>query len=87
MRIDLLAEGIKVTAIHPGAAETEFSKVRFKGDEQKASAIYQGYKPLSAEDVAEVVYYTTTLPEHVCINDLVLTCTAQANSFYTYKKN
>jgi NADP-dependent 3-hydroxy acid dehydrogenase YdfG len=87
MRIDLLAEGIKVTAIHPGAAETEFSKVRFKGDEQKASAIYQGYKPLSAEDVAEVVYYTTTLPEHVCINDLVLTCTAQANSFYTHKKN
>ena len=86
MRIDLLSEGIKVTAIHPGAAETEFSKVRFKGDEQKASAIYQGYKPLSAEDVAEVVYYTTTLPLHVCINDLVLTCTAQANSFYTHKK-
>lgn len=85
MRIDLLAEGIKVTAIHPGAAVTEFSKVRFKGDEQKASAVYKGYKPLSAEDVAEVVFYTTTLPEHVCINDLVLTCTAQANSFYTHK--
>ena len=87
MRIDLLSEGIKVTAIHPGAAETEFSKVRFKGDQQKASAIYQGYKPLSAEDVAEVIYYTTTLPDHVCINDLEITCIAQANSFYTHKKN
>lgn len=85
MRIDLLRHKIKVTAIHPGAAETEFSKVRFKGDEQKAAAVYEGYKPLSAKDVAEVVYYTSTLPAHVCINDLVVTCTAQANSFYTFK--
>lgn len=85
MRIDLLQHKIKVTAIHPGAAETEFSMVRFKGDQEKADAVYAGYKPLSAEDVAEVVYYTTTLPSHVCINDLVLTCTSQANSFYTYK--
>ena len=85
MRIDLLPYQIKVTAIHPGAAETEFSMVRFKGDKAKADAVYAGYTPLSAEDVAEVVYYTTTLPAHVCINDLVLTCTAQANSFYTYK--
>lgn len=87
MRIDLLADGIKVTAIHPGAAETEFSKVRFKGDDTKASAIYKGYKPLSAEDVAEVVHYTTTLPDHVCINELEITCTAQANSYYTFKKS
>lgn len=85
MRMDLLPHQIKVTAIHPGAAETEFSMVRFKGDKVKADAVYAGYTPLSAEDVAEVVYYTTTLPAHVCINDLVLTCTAQANSFYTYK--
>ncbi|MFN4286470.1 MAG: SDR family NAD(P)-dependent oxidoreductase [Lacibacter sp.] len=85
MRIDLLRHGIKVTAIHPGAAETEFSLVRFKGDTAKAAAVYEGYKPLVAADVAEVVYYTTTLPEHVCINDLVLTCTAQVNSFYTFK--
>ncbi len=85
MRIDLLQHKVKVTAIHPGAAETEFSMVRFKGDEEKAGAVYAGYQPLSAEDVAAVVYYTTTLPAHVCINDLVLTCTAQANSFYTYK--
>ncbi len=85
MRIDLLQHKIKVTAIHPGAAETEFSMVRFKGDKAKADAVYAGYTPLYAEDVAEVVYYTTTLPDHVCINDLVLTCLAQANSFYTFK--
>ena len=85
MRIDVLKHQIKVTAIHPGAAETEFSMVRFKGDEDKAASVYAGYTPLSAKDVAEVIFYTATLPAHVCINDLVLTCTAQANSFYTYK--
>lgn len=57
MRIDLLPKGIKVTAIHPGAAETEFSLVRFKGDEQAAAKVYKGYQPLRAEDVADVVYY------------------------------
>lgn len=86
MRIDLLRHGIKVTAIHPGAAETEFSMVRFKGDEAMAKSIYNGFKPLVGEDVAQVAYYCTTLPEHVCINDLVLTCTAQANSFYFNRK-
>ena len=86
MRIDLLRHGIKVTAIHPGAAETEFSMVRFKGDEATAKSVYQGFKPLVGEDVAQVAYYCTTLPEHVCINDLVLTCTAQANSFYFNRK-
>jgi 3-hydroxy acid dehydrogenase/malonic semialdehyde reductase len=86
MRIDLLRHGIKVTAIHPGAAETEFSKVRFKGDEETAKSVYKGFKPLVAEDVASVVYYCTTLPDHVCINDLVLTCTAQANSFYFHRQ-
>ncbi len=85
MRIDLLKHGIKITSIHPGAADTEFSIVRFKGNEEEAKKVYAGYTPLTAADVAEVVYYTTTLPLHVCINDLVLTCTAQANSFYTYK--
>jgi NADP-dependent 3-hydroxy acid dehydrogenase YdfG len=86
MRIDLLQHNIKVTAIHPGAAETEFSLVRFKGNEAAAKNVYDGFQPLTAADVASVVYYTTTLPPHVCINDLVLTCTQQANSFYTYKK-
>jgi 3-hydroxy acid dehydrogenase / malonic semialdehyde reductase len=87
MRIDLLRHKIKVTAIHPGAAETEFSMVRFKGDENMAAKVYEGYQPLSAEDVAEVAWYCTTLPSHVCINDLVMTCTAQANSFYLHKNS
>jgi 3-hydroxy acid dehydrogenase/malonic semialdehyde reductase len=82
MRIDLLRHNIKVTAINPGAAETEFSIVRFKGDEATANAIYNGLKPLSAEDVADVIYYCTTLPAHVCINDLTITCTRQANAIY-----
>jgi 3-hydroxy acid dehydrogenase / malonic semialdehyde reductase len=86
MRIDLLRHGIKVTAIHPGAAETDFSLVRFKGDTATAGQIYNGLEPLTAKDVADVIYYTTTLPPHVCINDLVLTCTQQANSIYFFRK-
>ena len=82
MRIDLLKQGIKVTNIEPGAAETEFSIVRFKGDDTTAKQVYDGIKPLSAEDVADIIYYTTTLPSHVCINELVVTCTQQANSIY-----
>lgn len=85
-RIDLLSYGIKVTAIHPGAADTEFSKVRFKGNLAQAAAVYEGYEPLHAEDVAEAVFFCASLPKHVCVNDMVLTCLAQANSFYTYKK-
>jgi 3-hydroxy acid dehydrogenase/malonic semialdehyde reductase len=86
MRIDLLRHGIKVTAIHPGAAETEFSNVRFKGDESQAKKIYEGFTPLSAEDVADAIHYCAGLPPHVCINDLVITCTAQADAIYFYKK-
>lgn len=82
MRIDLLPYNIKVTAVHPGAAETEFSLVRFKGDENRAKDVYKGFTPLSAADVADVVYYCCSLPPHVCINDLVLTPTAQANAYY-----
>jgi len=85
MRIDLLPQHIKVTAIHPGAAETNFSNTRFKGDGAKAAAVYEGYKALEAVDVANVAYYVTTLPDHVCINELVVTCTSQANSFYLHK--
>ena len=85
MRIDLLKHRIKVTVIHPGAAETEFSMVRFKGDEQTAKSVYEGYKPLQAEDIADTVHYCANLPEHVCINSVVMTCTSQANSFYLYK--
>jgi NADP-dependent 3-hydroxy acid dehydrogenase YdfG len=85
MRIDLLPYNIKVTHIAPGAAETEFSLVRFKGDEAKAAAIYAGYTPMTADDIADIVYYTASLPSHVCINHLEVTPTAQASSYYVFK--
>jgi NADP-dependent 3-hydroxy acid dehydrogenase YdfG len=81
MRIDLLKHNIKVTAIHPGAAITEFSLVRFKGAADTAEKVYEGLHALSAQDVADIVYYTASLPPHVCINDLVVTCTQQANTY------
>jgi NADP-dependent 3-hydroxy acid dehydrogenase YdfG len=86
MRIDLLPYGIKVTSVNPGACETEFSLVRFKGDEDRANAVYDGFTPLTPNDVADAIYYACTLPTHVCINDLTLTCLAQANAHYTIKK-
>jgi NADP-dependent 3-hydroxy acid dehydrogenase YdfG len=86
MRIDLLRHGIKVTNIEPGAAETEFGIVRFKGDQETAKQVYNGIIPLSAEDVADIIFYTTTLPPHVCINELVVTCTQQANAIYFSRK-
>jgi len=87
MRIDLLKHGIKVTGIHPGAVETEFSIVRYKGDEQKAKEAYKGFLPLTPNDVADTVLYCASLPGHVCINDLTLTCTQQASANYFNKKN
>jgi NADP-dependent 3-hydroxy acid dehydrogenase YdfG len=87
MRIDLLRHNIKVTCIEPGAAVTEFGIVRFKGNETTANKVYDGIEPLSANDVAEVIYYTTTLPAHVCINNLVITCTQQANTIYFNRHN
>ena len=87
MRIDLLPHKIKVTVIHPGAAETEFSLVRLKQDVKEAKKVYEGYEPLHAEDIADVVYFTASLPAHVCINELEMTCLAQANAFYLFKPN
>ncbi len=86
IRMDLLPYNIKVTAIHPGAAETEFSLVRFKGDEAKAKEVYKGLEPLHGEDIAEVIYFCASLPPHVCINDLVITPTQQANANYMLRK-
>ena len=86
MRIDLLKNNIKVTGIHPGAVETEFSLVRFKGQEETAKAAYTGLTPLTAQDIADTVFYCVNLPAHVCINDLVITCTQQAGTYYFYKK-
>lgn len=86
MRIDLLKHNIKVTNIAPGMAETEFSLVRYHGDEERAKAVYEGFDALSAEDIAGVIYYCATLPAHVCINDLVITPTQQANVIYNNRK-
>jgi 3-hydroxy acid dehydrogenase/malonic semialdehyde reductase len=86
MRIDLLKSNIRVTQIAPGMAETEFSMVRFKGDEEKAKAVYKGIKSLTAEDIAEVIWFCATLPDHVCINDLVITPTQQADVHFNNRK-
>jgi 3-hydroxy acid dehydrogenase / malonic semialdehyde reductase len=86
MRIDLLPFRIKVTAVHPGAAETEFSEVRFKGDKEMANNVYKGFQPLKPADIADTIYYCATLPPHVCINDLVITCVQQANAYYFDKE-
>ena len=80
MRIDLLPYGIKVTAIHPGAVDTEFSEVRFKGDLDRASKVYEGFEPLHAQDIAETIWFIVSRPAHVNINDLVIMPTAQANT-------
>lgn len=77
---DLNPYGIKVTAIHPGLVETEFSLVRFKGDEEKAKKVYEGIKPLVGEDVAEVIAYVMRQPPHVNISDLVILPTDQASA-------
>jgi 3-hydroxy acid dehydrogenase / malonic semialdehyde reductase len=86
MRIDLLPHHIKVTNIKPGAVETEFSKVRFKGDEEKAAKTYEGFVPLSAADIADTIFYCASLPPNVCINDLTITCINQANGIYIFKE-
>jgi len=86
MRIDLLKHNIKVTNIAPGMADTEFSIVRFKGDKEKADAVYKGIDALTADDIANVIYYCASLPAHVCINELVITPTQQAGVNYNYRK-
>ncbi|WP_158839999.1 SDR family NAD(P)-dependent oxidoreductase [Polaribacter sp. L3A8] len=78
MRIDLNKHNIRVSAIHPGAVETEFSEVRFKGDSEKAKSVYAGYKALQADDIADIIYFVISRPYHVNIEDLVVYPTAQA---------
>lgn len=80
MRIDLLPHQIKVTAIHPGMVETEFSVVRFEGDEERAKKVYAGMQPLLPEDIAETIYWAASRPAHVNINDLVIMPAVQANA-------
>jgi 3-hydroxy acid dehydrogenase/malonic semialdehyde reductase len=87
MRIDLLPFKIKVTGICPGAAETEFSLVRYKGDVDKANSVYKGFEPLVAQDIAEIIWFAVNRPWHVNLNDIVVTPTAQANTFYIEKES
>lgn len=85
MRIDLVQYGIKVTNIAPGAAETEFSIVRYKGDSETADSVYDGYEPLVAQDIAETILFVVTRPSHVTINDLTIMPTAQASASVLWK--
>ena len=80
MRIDLNKHNIRVSAIHPGAVETEFSEVRFKGDTKKANNVYKGFNALQAEDIADIIHFVITRPYHVNIEDLVVYPTAQASA-------
>lgn len=80
MRIDLNAHSIKVTAIHPGLVETEFSLVRFKGDEGRAASVYKGIDPLLGQDIADSILFVLTRPAHVVIADMVVLPTAQASA-------
>ncbi len=80
MRIDLNGNGIKVGAINPGLVETEFSEVRFKGDESRAEKVYQGFTPLQPEDIADIIWFAVTRPPHVNIADLTVMCLDQASS-------
>lgn len=86
MRIDLNKHNIRISGIHPGAVETEFSDVRFKGDTERAKTVYSGYEPLQAVDIAEIIYFVVSRPLHVNIEDLVVYPTAQASATIWNKK-
>lgn len=87
LRADLLGKGVRVTSIEPGLCETEFSLVRFKGDEEKAKSIYQGVQALSAEDIAESIYWVTSLPPHYNINRIEMMPVSQSFSPLTIKRD
>jgi NADP-dependent 3-hydroxy acid dehydrogenase YdfG len=86
MRLDLTQHGIKITNIAPGAVETNFSKVRFKGDEEKAKKVYEGFTPLQPQDIADAIVYAVNAPKHVTIADIVLYASAQAAPTTIYRK-
>jgi len=86
MRLDLTQHGIKITNIAPGAVDTEFSLVRFKGDEEKAKKVYEGFQPLQANDIADAIVYAVTAPAHVTIADLLIYPSAQAAPTTIHRK-
>ncbi len=86
MNADLLGTRIRVSSIDPGAVETEFSHVRFRGDEDRATAVYHGFQPLTAEDVADAVIYVVNAPEHVNVQNMVILPTAQRNAYLLHRR-
>jgi len=86
IRLDVLDRNIKVSTVDPGMVLTEFSKVRFSGDEEKANKVYEGLQPLSPKDIAEAVLFCITRPDHVNINEIILTPSAQASSNFIYRE-
>ncbi len=86
MRIDLLPHNIRVSAVHPGMVETEFSLVRFHGDAERAKKVYDGLQPLTPEDIADTIYWMASRPAHVNITDVIMTPTAQANATTLIRK-
>jgi hypothetical protein len=86
MNIDLLGTSIRVSTIDPGAANTEFSRVRFHGDERKAAGVYEGFEPLTADDIADAVCYVVNAPDHVNITDMVIMPTAQRNPYLLHRE-
>lgn len=86
MRMDLLPYGIKVTQVAPGAVHTEFSKVRFHGNQERAASVYKGFEPLMAEDIAEIIWFVATRPKHVNINDILVMPTAQASAAQIFRR-
>jgi NADP-dependent 3-hydroxy acid dehydrogenase YdfG len=86
MNIDLVGTQVRVSGIDPGAAETEFSNVRFHGDDERADKVYEGYTPLAAQDIADAVSYVVNAPPHVNVLQMVIECTAQRSAAVLYRE-
>ncbi len=86
LRLDLLGKGVRVSTVDPGMVETEFSLVRFYGDEEKAKKVYEGLTPLTGEDIAEAVIFCATRPPHANINEMIIMPSAQANAFFAHRE-
>ncbi len=86
MREDLAQHKIKVSSLNPGMVDTEFSLVRFRGDNKKASQVYNGFDPLKAEDIADTIFYMANTPEHVNLSEVIILPKAQSNAYFTHKE-
>lgn len=86
LRIELLDKNVRVSSVDPGAVETEFSNTRFNGDKEKAKNVYKGITPLNGDDIAEAIIFCATRPPHANINEIIITPSVQANSFFIHRK-